>query len=158
MADARSGKGAPGNTTHSEMDLRWGEPPTQGALGDCWLIAVLETLWANWPQVLRRMVRPLPNGQFEVRMARGTVWVNPVFGSNTAQPVWAACIEKAISILLGGYIQMEGNTIKYACDLLLPKYVLSYIPNSISIIPTPRGYHALHPNQCFILHILPRNS
>ena len=137
----------------NHVNLQFNTPPTQGALGDCWLIAVLQSMWCNWPQVLRGMVTPLPNGQIEVRLTRGTFWINPVFGPNAAQPLWAAAIEKAISILLGGYGNMFGNTIKFACELLLPKFELIYIPNSISIISTPRGYHALAPHQAFVLRI-----
>ena len=127
------------------VNLQFDRPPLQRHIGNCWLIALLQTLWSNWPQVLRGLVSPLPNGQIDVKLTRGTFWINPVFGPNTAQPLWAAAIEKAVSILLGGYANMFGNSIKFACELILPKFELIYVPNSVSIIPTPRGYHALHP-------------
>ena len=133
------------------MDLQLGTPPRQGAVGDCWLISILETLWANWPGVLKNMLTPLGNGQVEVRINVGVFWINSHFPPHMAQPLWAALLEKAVSIYLGGYSRLNGNTIRFACELLLSRFELLHIPNSISIIPTARGFHALHPDQSFVL-------
>ena len=76
------------------MDLEFEKAPVQGSLGDCWLIAVLHVLFATRIDILKNLVRALPCGRVGVRLIPGEYWVWPTFIAHSAQPLWAAAIEK----------------------------------------------------------------
>ena len=126
------------------MDLQFEKPPEQGRFGNCWLIAVLNVLWSTRIDILKNLVRALPCGRIAIQLVPGTLWLWPSFPATSCQPLWAACIEKAVAHHMGGYEKMNMNRVSYACQLLLPKYSLRQIPcaSNIAVISTPRGYHS----------------
>jgi hypothetical protein len=70
------------------------------------------------------MIKRLPCGRYEVRLARHTLWLWPTFPQNGAQPLWCALFEKAVSILRGGFQNMGPATVQLACELLFGTFQL----------------------------------
>jgi len=132
------------------MELQWDKRPRQGAVGDCWLISVLEALYVSDRAELRKKVIPLSDGRVEVRLTGHVVWLVPSFPAGHATPLWMACIEKACALTLGGYKNLHGGRITSAAELLGVKFMRLRCP-TICTIRTPGGFHAALSDQTWVL-------
>ena len=135
------------------LNFEFEKPPIQSTLPNCWLIAPLEVLWATRRDLLKSIVSEIDGYKIQVRLAKHVLWLNPCFPPNTANPLWARCIEKAFSILLGGYHKFKPGRVAYACSLLFKEFRIVEIKNGISVIKLPGGHHSLKPVECYMLYI-----
>ena len=98
------------------MDLYAGIP-RQGRLGDCWLVAVLAGIAHRLPHLIRTIVQPHVGLQFRVNLLGFYILVDATFplvngcwlGIDPNLCLWAALVEKAFSLIRGGYEQLNGS-------------------------------------------------
>jgi hypothetical protein len=133
------------------MDLQWDKRPRQGAVGDCWLISVLEALYVSDRQRLQGMVKDLGGGWVEVRLPGKMVWLRTVFNIGAATPLWATIVEKACAIVLGGYKNLHGGRISVAAELLGAKVLRLHCPTVCTIRTPGGGFHAAMSDQTWVL-------
>ena len=133
------------------MDFQWDERPRQGAVGDCWLISVLEALYVSDRAELRKKVIPLSDGRVEVRLTGHVVWLTPSFPAGHATPLWMACIEKACALVLGGWPNLQGGRVTVAAELLGAKVLRLHGPTICTIRTPGGGFHAAMSDQTWVL-------
>ena len=128
-------------------------PPLQGAIGTCWLISVLHSLWIHRSDFLKTMVRDT-GSHVEVRLKNHTVWVLKRFPRWASVPLWCSAIEAAFAVVMGGYARLHWGRVAKACELL-GLNARELTGPMVAVIRTPQGLHAVAPVLCYSLGLEP---
>jgi len=146
---------------------------SQGALGDCYLMAALAAVAQQDPERLRRMIQKNPDGTYTVTFSMRQppsgeyaplpilvgpdlplVAGRPVFaqtldfGFNGDVELWVALVEKAYAKLKGGYELIEGGWGEDALERIAGRNFDKVSPSSTSLEALARAHASGSPITC----------